>query len=55
MVTDEAVERWCLVHDHWWYPDEEKQAPEGYCYCCETKKPCLCSIVESENIEEEKW
>jgi hypothetical protein len=41
---EEDIEIWCLTHSHWWYPHEQKQAPEGYCYCCETKKPCDCNI-----------
>lgn len=43
---DIEIKMWlCFKHHHWWYPVEQLQAPEGYCYCCEKKKEmCKCKI-----------
>jgi len=55
MTESEEVEIWCLTHSHWWYPHEQLQAPEGMCYCCETKKEdCDCDITEMADIEDDK-
>ena len=50
-MKEDDKEVWCLTHGHWWYLHEQQtQTPEGYCYCCETKKPCDCDITEIEQM-----